>query len=389
MIRAGVGTSTHAEARRAGAQAAAAALEEAGGAAEGAFLFAGPGHSDDLSLLLDAVVSELGTEVVVGASAHGVIARGCEYEQESAAVVLAWSGLEVLPFLIADSGGDPLVACEELAARLGEPARPEDLVVVLPDPGSFDLSALLPGLHEALGPAQVVGAGAGDALSGASLQWCGRVVASGGIAGAVLRGARPPRIGIAQACRPATELLTVTRARGHWVLELDGRPALDVYREVARGPLAEDLRHAASFLLVALPADPEAERLEPGAYLVRQVVGFENDANAFAIPTALKPGARIGFAQREPEAAREDLKAMLARLSRSGTGSASPALGLYFNCCARGAGLFGVADLEAAYLERAFGPAAIAGMFGSCEIGPVGGRSELLTYTGVLALIDS
>ena len=225
--------------------------------------------------------------------------------------MLAWSGLEALPFLIADAGGDALAACEELAARLGGPARPEDLVVVLPDPRSFDLSALLPGLREALGPAQVVGAGAGDALSGASLQWCGRVVASGGIAGAVLRGARPPRIGVAQACRPATELLTVTRARGHWVLELDGRPALDVYREVARGPLAEDLRHAAAFLLVALPADPEAERLEPGSYLVRQVVGFENDANAFAIPTALKPGARIALAQREPEAAREDLKAML------------------------------------------------------------------------------
>jgi small ligand-binding sensory domain FIST len=384
MIRAGVGTSTHPEARSAGAQAAAAALEGAGGAAQAAILFAGPGYSDDLSLLLDAVVSELGTEVVVGASAHGVIARGREYEQETAAVLLAWSGLEALPFLITDAGGDALAACEELAARLGGPARPEDLVVLLPDPRSLDLGAFLPRLREALGPAQVVGAGAGDALSGASLQWCGRVVASGGIAGAVLRGARPPRIGVAQACRPATELLTVTRARGHWVLELDGRPALDVYREVARGPLAEDLRHAASFLLVALPADPEADRLAPGSYLVRQVVGFENDANAFAIPTALKPGARIAFAQREPEAAREDLKAMLER-----AGEAAPALGLYFNCCARGAGLFGVPGLEAAYLERAFAPAAIAGMFGSCEIGPVDGRTELLTYTGVLALIDS
>jgi len=384
MIRAGVGTSTQAEARSAGAQAAAAALEGVGGGAQAAILFAGPGHSDDVSLLLDAVVSELGTEAVVGASAHGVIARGCEYEQESAAVVLAWSGLEALPFLISDVGGDPLAACEELAARLEGSARPEDLVVVLPDAHSFDLGAFLPGLREALGPAQVVGAGAADPLSGASLQWCGRVVASGGIAGVVLRGAHPPRIGVAQACRPATELLTVTRARGHWVLELEGRPALDVYREAARGPLAEDLRRAASFLLVALPADPEAERLGPSSYLVRSVVGFETEANAFAIPTAVRPGARIAFAQREPAAAREDLKAMLER-----AGSAPPALGLYFNCCARGAGLFGVEGLEAAYLERVFGPAAIAGMFGSCEIGPIGGRSELLTYTGVLALIDS
>ena len=135
---------------------------------------------------------------------------------------------------------------------------------------------------------------------------------------------------------------------------------------------------------MALPADPGAERLEPGSYLVRQVVGFENDANAFAIPLALKPGARLALAHREPEGAREDLKAMLAR-----AGGAPPALGLYFNCCARGTGLFGVPGLEAAYLERVFGQAPIAGMFGSCEIGPLAGRSELLTHAGVLALIDS
>jgi small ligand-binding sensory domain FIST len=188
---------------------------------------------------------------------------------------------------------------------------------------------------------------------------------------------------VTQACRPVTAPLTVTRAQGHWVLELDGRPALDVYREVARGPLAEDLRRAAAFLLVALPAAPQSDLLEPGSYLVRHVIGFQPEANAFAIPVPSKPGDRLALAMREPESAREDLKAMLEQL-----GGASPAFGLYFDCCARGAGFFGVPGLEAAYLESAFGSAPIAGMFGSCEIGPVGGASELLTYTGVLALLD-
>ena len=59
-----------------------------------------------------------------------------------------------------------------------------------------------------------------------------------------------------------------------------------------------------------------------------------------------------------------------------------------FVCCARGADFFGVAGLEAAYLESVYGEAPILGMFGSCEIGPVGARTELLTYTGVLALLD-
>jgi small ligand-binding sensory domain FIST len=62
---------------------------------------------------------------------------------------------------------------------------------------------------------------------------------------------------------------------------------------------------------------------------------------------------------------------------------------LYFKCCARGAEFFGFPGLEAAYLERAFRDAPIAGLFGSCEIGPIAGTPELLTHTGVLALIDS
>ena len=62
--------------------------------------------------------------------------------------------------------------------------------------------------------------------------------------------------------------------------------------------------------------------------------------------------------------------------------------GLYLNCCARGAGFFGMPGLEAAYLERALGTAPVAGMFASFEIGPIGGTTELLSYTGVLVLLE-
>jgi len=45
-----------------------------------------------------------------------------------------------------------------------------------------------------------------------------------------------------------------------------------------------------------------------------------------------------------------------------------------------------VPGLEAAYLAEALGARATGGMMGAYEIGPVRGRTELLTYTGVLAL---
>jgi len=381
-MRAGVGISTAREPRAAAEEAVAAAL--AGGLRpDSALLFAGPGFGRSLAEVLDAAIGCLGTEAVVGATAHGVLASGREVEGAPAVAVLAQSGLEAHPFLIGDLAGDEATAGSEIAAQIGGPARPEDLIVLLPDPGALRTDVLLESVRAHLEPACAVGAGAADPTADAPLLWCGRRRERGGLAGMVLRASRPPRVGVTQACRLTTELLRVTRTRGHWILALDDRPALDVYREVARGPLAEDLRRAAAFLLFAIPRDASDPR-RPGGYVVRHIVGFAEDERAFAVPELMKPGDRIALATREPEAAREDLKEMLERL-----GGTPPALGLYFDCCARGSQFFGIPGLEAAYLDRAFGAAPLAGMFGSCEIGPIGNTSELLTYTGVLALIDA
>jgi small ligand-binding sensory domain FIST len=359
MIRAGSGLSLRADAREAAAEAAAQVLAGVS-APEAALLFAAPGYGAALPELLAAAASELSVEAVVGASAYGVLGAGRVLESATAVAILAWSGVDTRPFLLPDPRGDEVAVCDEIAAHLSPP-RAEDLVVLLPDPRNFDAAIFLPALRRALGPAQVVGAGAGNPLRGAPLQWCGRSVTSGAVAGLVLRPKQAPRIGVTQGCRPVSALLTVTRARGHWLLELDGRPALDVYREAVRGPLADDLRRAAAFVLVGLPADPRAEVLSPGSYRVRHVVGFEPDANAFAIPEMLEPGARLALVLREPEQAREDLKAMLAE-----TLDGPVAMGLYFDCCARGGGFFTPAEIEAAYLEWALGPAPHAGMYGSC-----------------------
>jgi len=380
MLRAGAGISTTPQPRRAAEEACEQALAALNGPADGAVVFATPGYGDGTPELLDAAAACLGTEALVGASSHGVLGRGLESGPEASLAVLAWQGLEARTFLIPDLQGAEDLAGAEIAARLGDAPRPEDLVVLLPDPRILHAGDLLSGVRRALAPACIVGAGSADAMGHPSQQWSGRKIECGALAGVVLRARRVARVGVTQACRPVTDLLTVTRCRGHWITELEGRPALDVYREVARGPLADDLQRAAAFLLVALPS-AEGE-LEPGAYRVRNVAGFAPESKAFAVPHEVRSGDRIALALREPEMAREDLKAMLGSLG------APPGLGLYFNCCARGESFFGVAGLEAAYLEQAFGQAPLIGMFGSCEIGPIGELTELLTYTGVLALLD-
>jgi small ligand-binding sensory domain FIST len=381
MWGAGAGFSTE----RDGALAAREACEQAlrgCGHADAALVFAGPAHRAEAEALLATARDVLGTEHLVGGLAHGVIGCGLEAEGGAGVSVLAVRGLDAQPLWVPDLADNEERVADQLARHLGGDPRPGDLVVLIPDPRALQPDALLEAVASACGAAAVVGAGAGDPVSEAPLVWSDRHLAGGALAGLVLRGARARRVGVTQACRPATPLLTITRAQPPWILELDGRPALEVYREAAGAPLAADLRRAAAFVLAALPRDA-ADPLAPGGYLVRNIAGFAPDANAFAIPEMLEKGDRLALVHREPETARADLTAMLA-----GLGEGPPGLGLYFDCCARGAGFFGVPGLEAAYLARALGDAPFAGMFGSCELGPIGGRTELLTYTGVLALLD-
>ena len=381
MWGAGAGFSTDRDAVSAAREAAEQALAESG-TADAAFVFAGPAHRGEVDALLEAAREVLGTPRLVGGLGHGVIGRGLEAEGGAGVSVLAIRGLDAAPLWVPDLADGEERAAEVLARSLDGDPRPGDLVVLIPDPRALQPDALLDALAGACGDAAVVGAGAGGPVNDAPLVWSGRHAGEGALAGMVLRGARARRVGVTQACRPVTPLLTVTRAQPPWILELDGRPALAVYREAAREPLADDLRRAAAFVLAALPRDI-SDPLGPGGYLVRNIAGFAPDANAFAIPEMLRQGERLALVHREPETARADLAAMLA-----GLGGEPPGLGLYFDCCARGASFFGVPGLEAAYLERALGGAPFAGLFGSCELGPVGGRTELLTYTGVLALLD-
>ena len=381
MIRSGVGLSVAGNPAEAGEEAARAALTTAGLERAGAALcFTTPHFGSGTRELLASAVRCLETEAVVGAWGESLLACGLERQREPAVAVLAVSGIEARAFLLPQLAGEEASAGEELLEQLGVALRPTDLIVLLPDAQELLAAPLLESLRASLAPAQLVGAGSAAGPEGFSLQWCGGTPERGALAGILLRGAREPRVGIANACRPATEPMRVTRSRGHWILELDGRPALDVYRRVARAPLAADLRRAASHLLVALP------RAAGGAdgYAFRNPVGFDDRERSFAVPDAVSSGDRIALALRDPEAARVDLKAMLGRAF-----SRTPALGFYFSCRAAGGSFLGAEGLEAAYLENACGVAPVLGIRGAFEFGPAGGRVELLTHAAVLALIDA
>ena len=92
------------------------------------------------------------------------------------------------------------------------------------------------------------------------------------------------------------------------------------------------------------------------------------------------------FTLRDGQRARDDLGQMLQRQTQRLAGK-KPAFGVYLNCCARGASLYGISGIDSAYIRQMLGDFPLIGMFGGYELAPLGGANYLFAYTGVLALI--
>jgi small ligand-binding sensory domain FIST len=180
--------------------------------------------------------------------------------------------------------------------------------------------------------------------------------------------------------------MTITKTQGNLILEIDDRPAFEVFSRTVKGPLSENLGRALAYVFVGLPADRRNNSVAPGEYLVRNIVGLDPRMGVLAVAEEVFEGERMLFTLRDGARAREDLRRMLGRQAES-LGGRPPALGLYFNCCARGRSLYGMDGIDTAYIRQALGDFPLIGFFGSFELGPLGQQNHLLAYTGVLALI--
>ena len=383
-MQAGAALSTAPDPARAIDEAAGQAIARGGlGRVDFALVLVTGAHGDGISTIAERASRHLDADQVVGASVEGLIAAGVEVQSNPGVAVLALQDCCAEPFLIEGLAGDPDGASRELGNRFGGTLGEQDLVVLLPDPLAVLPRQLLSDLESSLSPARVVG-GASGGLGGSSARfWLGNdAVRSGALAGFVLRGA-PSQVSVTQSCHFMTQPLEITRSRGNWIHSIAGRPALDVYRDAAKGPLADDLRRAQRFVMVAVPDGVAAGAAD---FALRHVVGFDERSGAISLPEAVASGTRVRLALLDAASARQDLGQVLDRPWADAT------FGLYFNCRARGESLFGVSGLEAGYLERQFGSLPIVGTFGAFQIAPrreAASHSQMLTYAGVLTLVAS
>jgi small ligand-binding sensory domain FIST len=390
MIRAGAGQSSLSSTRDAVAQAAAQALAEARIAkADTAVAFFTAAHAQRSRELVEALSSATGAEQIAGCSAAGILTGTGEVEGSHGIGVLVFASdqLHSDPFLVQPLRERDENAGAEIAGRVRGAAAENELVVLLPDTYNGQPQRLLGAIESHAGFVPVIGAGASESgMSRATYQLCGDTVMSNAVAGLSLSGTFQTHIDITQGCQPITDPMIITKAEGHLIYEIDQHPALDVFAGLLKGRLAEDLRRALQVLFVGLPADRNENSVGPGKYVIRNITGLDPNKGIVGIADEVREGQAMIFALRDGQRAREDLNQMLARQTARLAGK-KPAFGLYFNCCARGASLYGMEGIDTAYIRQALGDFPLIGMFGGYELAPLGRANHLFAYTGVLALI--
>ena len=203
-------------------------------------------------------------------------------------------------------------------------------------------------------------------------------VAEGEVSGVMMSlEAVPVAAALTQGCSPIGEIHRITSCEQNILIEIDGKPALDVFKEDIGEILARDLSKVAGYIFAALPVSGT----DTGDYLVRNLTGIDPEQGLLAIGEYVEPGDHIMFCRRDHDSAVEDMRRMLGDL-RKRAGNAPIRGGLYYSCCARGPNQFGENSEELALIAEELGDFPLVGFFANGEIS----NNRLYGYTGVLTL---
>jgi small ligand-binding sensory domain FIST len=349
------------------------------------FVFFSPHHAGKADLIARMIREELSIDVCLGCSGEGVIADG--EELETAPALTLWVGCLPLVRIKALR-----LAFSETQDQIQMPGWPDasaepSTFILLADPFTTPMHDVLSVMTAHYPNGQAIGglAGGGRGAGDNRLIKNGDVF-DGGMVGVQLSGPIAIRTVISQGCCPIGERYVVTRAEQNMVFELGGKPALTRLQQVFESLEGPSRRDAHRALHIGIAIDEHGSRFERGDFLVRNLVGADQQAGALAIGDTVQEGQTVQFQLRDARSASDDLQVLLAADRAK---HRNPPLGaLMFSCCGRGEGLFGHTHHDSTVVQERVGPIPVAGFFAQGEIGPVGGKNFLHGYTASVALFS-
>jgi small ligand-binding sensory domain FIST len=350
-----------------------------------AFVFFSSHHAANTSVISAVLQRELRTKVCLGCSGEGVIS-GSE-EIETAAAMTVWVAslpdVKLTPVQLSESHLQDQIRM----SGWPDPGLEKSTFLLLADPFSTPMQEVLSLMNDRYPHGSAGGGLAGGGQdSGENRLLLNDQGFDGGVVGVQLTGPISVRTVTSQGCRPIGERFVVTRAEQNLIYELGGVSALKRLQDVFESMEGTQRRDAHRALHLGIVVDEHGSHFERGDFLVRNLIGADQQAGAVAIGDVVQEGQTVQFHLRDATSASDDLH---LRLAEDRAKHNNPPLGaLLFSCCGRGEGLFGHPHHDSGVVRERLGPIPTAGFFAQGEIGPVGGRNFLHGYTASVVIFS-
>ena len=354
-----------------------------------AVTFVSPHHEQSYHQLTDLVASSLGAKHVLGCSGGGVIGNGLEVEQRSGVsiTVAVLPGVTIRPFHI-ESGQLPDMDAgpDKWEELIGVGQEKDPHFVMLADPYSFPVNDLLMGLDYAFpNSTKIGGLASGASRQGQNALFLDGEVIRTGAVGLALDGNITVDTVVAQGCRPIGKAMRISKSDRNLLIELEGMPPLEVLRGMAPSLPQRDQELLGHSLFLGVVMDEFIDDPIQGDFLIRNVVGMDQNSGGLAIGEMLKEGQLVQFHLRDAETSADDLQAVLGRYATEHRENVIPGA-LLFSCLGRGQFLYGRSNHDADMFRDKLGEIPLGGFFCNGEIGPVSGTTFLHGYTSSFGL---
>lgn len=384
--------STHANPNTALSEAAASAVLNLGDApADIAFLFMSGYISSDLEAAAKRVREITNARHLIGCTAGGVVGGGREIEHRpSTSLTLAsLPNVNIRPFHVAPTDYPNPDAPPSAWHGLIN-VRPEEhpSFILLPDPFTAEPQILVSGLDYAYpNSIKIGGLASGGNSEGANRLFINDEALREGAVGVSLTGDLSVETVVAQGCKPVGAPGKITKVKGFFLMEVDGKPAIDFIQEQIEAFSTDDRDLARIALFVGIAMNPFSEKpLAQGDFLIRNIMGVDREHGYVAVGAQLTAGRMVQLHVRDRETSSEDL---LDVLRRSQTGTPAAAGALLFSCLGRGQHLYGEADKDSKLFRSVVGEVPLGGFFCNGEIGPVGGETYIHGFTSSFGLFKT
>ncbi|HET6676404.1 MAG TPA: FIST N-terminal domain-containing protein [Nitrospiraceae bacterium] len=358
-----------------------------GSSADLAVLFLSSHYGDEAAPLLSSLRAGLSPRVLIGCSGEGVIGAGREIEGGVAASL--WAArlprTKLTPLRLSFSSLHDQFTMAGWPDTFHDGLDSAPVLLLFADPFSTPMQEVLPLLEDRYPGSIAIGGLAGGGRDiGENRLILNETLYDSGLTGVALSGGISVKTVVSQGCRPIGERYIVTKAEQNLIHELGGVPALHCLQHVYQSLEADERELAHRALHIGIAMDEHRARFEQGDFLVRNLIGADQETGAVVIGDIVQEGQTVQFQVRDARSAHEDLCDLLAACR--GNDGPSPLGALLFSCCGRGKGLFGRVNHDVSVIEEQMGPIPVSGFFAQGEIGPIGGRSFLHGYTASIAI---